>query len=324
MKKINRNAFNEKLIHRYLFERYYFGEKKIKNSLLPKHLHNKQINLIAPEETFSGSQYRADLTIYFKDYDQGIPVEVKWSARDLTKKNQLDYLKSNGGFLVSFGDSENFGEVPQVKIDEEDFTRWIQENVSKLTRESLIYQAKSKDLSSNSQYWIVFLRGTSHENFERMLSASSKSPFWAYKQNEKALKNILDIQKGDYCLFLLGYANEGMGVSANPKLPLELSAWYLTKIKEPYYMILEGEKGTFFEDGDIPINKRRWPHFVDFEIVESFNPGKRFSLGKRGEYAQALADSVNYGAGAPAPLLRRQWDTLTDKLRKTKEDLQSF
>ncbi|MDP8212971.1 MAG: hypothetical protein P9X22_06760 [Candidatus Zapsychrus exili] len=24
-KKINRNAFNEKLIHRYLFERYYLG-----------------------------------------------------------------------------------------------------------------------------------------------------------------------------------------------------------------------------------------------------------------------------------------------------------
>ena len=36
MKKINRNAFNEKLIHRYLFDRLYFGDRKVKNNLLPK------------------------------------------------------------------------------------------------------------------------------------------------------------------------------------------------------------------------------------------------------------------------------------------------
>ncbi|XKT74897.1 MAG: hypothetical protein ACJKSS_01910 [Patescibacteria group bacterium UBA2103] len=322
MKKINRNAFNEKLIHRYLFERYYFGTKKVRDGLLPEKFHGKKINLIAPEETHKESGYRADLTIYFKDYDRGIPVEVKWSAKDLTKNNQLSYLQENEGFLVSFGEKENDGLVPHVTINEDDFTSWMQENVSKLARESLIYQAKSKDLSSSSQYWIVFLRGTSHKNFERMLTASPNSPFWAYTQNEKALRNILDIQQGDYCLFILGYAKEGMGVSANPKLPLDVSAWYLTKIKEPYYMILEGEKGTFFEDGNIPINKRRWPHFVDFEIVESFNPSKRFFAGKRDEYAQALADSVNYGSGAPAPLLRRQWDSLTDRLRKIKSEME--
>ena len=29
IKKLNRNAFNEKIIHRYLFERLYFGDSEI-------------------------------------------------------------------------------------------------------------------------------------------------------------------------------------------------------------------------------------------------------------------------------------------------------
>ncbi len=48
-KKINRNAFNEKLIHRYLFERYYFGDLQQRKKLLPERLHKYKINLIVPE-----------------------------------------------------------------------------------------------------------------------------------------------------------------------------------------------------------------------------------------------------------------------------------
>ena len=315
MKKINRNAFNEKLSHRYLFERYYFAPKSIKNKLLPEKYHKDTVNLIAPEDSGEKEGYRADLTIFFKGKEEGVPVEVKWAGKGLTKQNQIQYLVKHGGFIVSFGEVDEKMPVEHITIDPEDFLSWTQENISKLTRESLIYQAGIKTVGSN-QSWVVFLRGTSHENFYKMLRHFKKSPFWAYKQNEHALKNILNIQQGDNILFILGYAKEGMGMSNNPNLKLQIKAWYETTIKEPYYMILKGEKGTFFESGDIPVNKRRWPHFVDFVIKKSFESPSRIEFGKRGEYGKAFAESVNYGAGAPAPLLQGQYDQLLDYLRK--------
>ena len=75
IKKLNRNAFNEKIIHRYLFERLYFGDKKVINRF-PKRFHKLKINLITPEE--SRGDYRADLIIYFQGKKEGTPVEVKW------------------------------------------------------------------------------------------------------------------------------------------------------------------------------------------------------------------------------------------------------
>ena len=65
-KKINRNAFNEKLIHRYLFERYYFGSSQQRKKLLPERLHKYQINLIVPEGSKTQERYRADLDIFSK------------------------------------------------------------------------------------------------------------------------------------------------------------------------------------------------------------------------------------------------------------------
>ena len=149
----------------------------------------------------------------------------------------------------------------------------------------------------------------------------SSSKFWAYKQNSKALRNIFDIQKGDYCLFIKGFANEGMGMSKNPSLKFEYNGWYLVQIKEPYYMALDEDRGTFFEKGNLPINERRWPHFMDFEILEHFSPKKRVNYGKRGELAISFADSANNGSGSPVPLRNRQWETLIDNLRLQKQKL---
>lgn len=319
-KKINRNSFNEKLIHRYLFERYYFADKKTRNSLLPKRFHGDDINLIVPEDNKEGGGYRADLTIYFKKHTAGVPVEVKWHIKDFVKKNQVSYIKNNSGFCVSFEDinSDKYDDIDYIKINHDDFYNWVSLNISKLTRETLIYQANITEASAGNQFWIVFLRGTSHANFKRMLKEFSNTPFWAFTQNNHSLKNIFDIQRGDLCLFLLGFADEGMGVSDNPNLNLDYSDWYITKIKEPYYMALDDKRGTFFEDENPPINKRRWPHFMDFEILDLFNSENKIKFGKRGEFSRALAESYNYGKGAPAPLLRRQWDAITDTLRTKK------
>ena len=89
-KTINRNAFNEKLIHRYYFETFYLDRKKRKE-LVPDFLKKKvtKLNLIVPEDTIYYKNYRADFTLYFKDDDKGYPVEIKWHSKKLNKKNQL-------------------------------------------------------------------------------------------------------------------------------------------------------------------------------------------------------------------------------------------
>ena len=62
MKKINRNAFNEKLIHRYLFETYYL-DKKERINLVPKRLQSKMsgLNLVVPEDVKSFDDYMTTL-----------------------------------------------------------------------------------------------------------------------------------------------------------------------------------------------------------------------------------------------------------------------
>ena len=324
MKKINRNAFNEKIIHRYIFERLYFGDKNIVKKLLPKRLHSLKINLIEPES--SKGSYRADLNIYFKGKNVGIPVEVKWNSSSKIGDNQITYLKDNNGFLISFDyyDSTKISDIDSIVIDKNDFTNWIQNNISKLTRESLIYQAELYESQSN-QFWIVMLRGTARENWDRMIKNYPKRCFWAFQQHSKALKNIFEIQKGDKCLFIKGIANEGMSMTRDSKLKIEYNGWYLTTIKEPYYMALDENRGTFFEKDNPTINERRWPHFIDFEINESFDCKsyglKKYMFGKRGNLSNALADSANYGSGTPSALTINQWDSLIDKLHYQKEQI---
>lgn len=328
MKKINRNAFNEKIIHRYLFERLYFGGKKAIKKLLPERLHNYNINLIEPES--NKGDYRADLNIYFKNKDNSTPIEVKWNSNSKIGNNQLKYLKKNSGVILSFDDSDDskFNGVDHISIDVKDFKSWMKHNISKLTRESLIYQADIKDNLNTNQFWVVMLRGTAHKNWDRMINEFPKKSFWAFQQHREAIKNIFNIQKGDKCLFIKGIANEGMSMSRNPKLNFQYNGWYLTTVKEPYYMALDNSKGTFFEKENPPINKRRWPHFIDFEITESFDcknyDVKKMNYGKRNDLCDPLANSANYGSGTPSPLTINQWESTLDKLNSQKEDLKSL
>lgn len=324
-KKINRNAFNEKLIHRYLFERYYFGTPNQRRNLLPERFHKDEINLIVPEDSKSGTGYRADLTIYFKNQQTGVPVEVKWLIGGLTKQNQIDYIKDKNGFLVILGDTteKTIQGIEIVQIRHNDFSDWIAENISRLSRESLIYQAESKKLIDANQYWVVLLRGNASVlNFNRMLASSSVRPFWAFKQDRKALKYILDMQKGDKIFFLFGNAIGGaMGYSPNPNVRLKINSYYLCNIVEPYYMVLDENQGLFFEKDKRPINKREWPHFLDFNIRKSYKGKEPLAFGRQGEYGIAFAHSCNHGGGTPYPLSRAQFEKLKDYLFKLSRNI---
>lgn len=322
-KKINRNAFNEKLIHRYLFERYYFGNSQTRKKLLPERLHKNQINLIVPEGSKKEAKYRTDLEIFFKNKQAGVPVEVKWHLSDFKKDNQKNYIKEKEGFVVVLGetDQKSFEGIDVVTIDHNDFADWIADNISRLSRESLIYQAESRDLSSKSQYWVVFLKGGPNgdaaKNFDRMLAGKPACPFWAFRQNAVALPNILEMQKGDKMLFIFGKAGMGMAMQKDPKTQVTINRFYICNIVEPYYMALDESRGLFFEDQlkKPDIGDRHWPHFVDFEIKKAKN-NVELRFGKQGEFAVAFSSSFNYGGGTPFRLSRAQFESLKDKLNK--------
>lgn len=321
LKKINRNAFNEKLIHRYLFERYYFGSPKQRRALLPQRYQKEEINLIVPEDSVPEDAYRADLTIYFKGLDTDIPVEVKWNARNLTKDNQINYLIKKNGFLVIMGDYDGstFNGVDVVKINPNDFSDWISENISRLSRESLIYQAENSKMSGANQYWVVFLRGgkgAAFQNFHRMLGESVARPFWAFRQDRAALKNILEMQKGDTLVFIIGSTKGGgMGHSKDYNKQISVDNYFITKIKEPYYMALDTKQGCFFESDVKPINQRVWPHFIDFDIIKSYTGNKVLNFGKQGELGEYFANSANHGGGTPVAISRHLFEGLKDMLR---------
>ena len=131
-KTINRNPFNEKLIHRYYLESLYFFDNTIdKSSLIPK-LENPRIKfnnlaLVVPEDARKIG-YRPDFTLYFKNYQKEVPVEVKWKSSEFNKKNQIDYIKNNNGFLVVFENDSEVG-VPTVVINSKERMYWFQQGM---------------------------------------------------------------------------------------------------------------------------------------------------------------------------------------------------
>lgn len=312
MRKLNRNAFNEKLIHRYLIERYYFGDSKTRAALLLEEYRKSKINLIVPEEVRHGAGYRADLTLYFKNHDEGVPVEVKWNVTQANQQNQLTYLAKNGGFVVALSDGRRPENIPTIIINQDDFKKWTAENISKLTSDSIAAHANRNEIS-DPQHWLVFLRGDALKNFKKMLDSQPETPFWAFKQHGLALRHILDIRRGDKCIFMLA-VTQYQKMSSKSKEPVKYYSWYATTVLEPNYMELDSAKGIFFEKENAPIGKREWPHFIDFKIEDSYESKQRVMFGDRGEWSDAMVNSVNHGGGAPQPLTKRQYEQLIDTL----------
>jgi hypothetical protein len=205
-KTLNRNAFNEKLIHRYFFERIYL-DKNIRKTLVPEHLKNKvsQLNLVVPEHVQEYNGYRADFTLYFKHDNNPYPVEIKWKSSDFKAQNQIDALIKNNGFLVSFDKPEN-EKIPYVIINKEDFESWLIERIDTLWEEALSTKVETK---VGDKTWLVALRGTSAKNnFHKMKNeCGSKTNFWAFKNDMSAMRNILHLEhvlcKVYTCFFLL-------------------------------------------------------------------------------------------------------------------------
>lgn len=320
-KYLQRNVFNEKIVHRYLFEKYYFGSLAERRALLPERFHTYTMNAIVPENRSEDKTYCADFVLYFKQLTIGIPVEVKWSSHQLKSPNQINYLRQHNGVLISFDGRRTIPGIDSVVIQYADFLKWFSHNSTKLARQSIAEQARIQESAAGIQTWVVLLRGTAHANFQKMLQFHAKHPFWAFTTDPKSMPNILDMQKGDQCLFILGNVGNAMSFGKEKKdkrLPMKVRAWYSTTITDPYYMVLKGERAQFFEDPSrVIMNYRHWPHFMSFRITESERApaSSPFQFGQIGEFTEVFYHSIVAGRGTPVLLSARQRDTLIDRLR---------
>ena len=96
-KKLNRKAFDERLIHRYLLETLYGvsgtrrGEKICKEMFKGK-FSPSDVNLVMHEVSRPG--YRVDLEIYHNGSNKPVPLEIKWSdEKDKTKTKPINIFR---------------------------------------------------------------------------------------------------------------------------------------------------------------------------------------------------------------------------------------
>ena len=278
-KKVNRNPFNEKLIHRYLLEVFYGihgSDRASINKLLPSRLHHSRINLVVPEEHLPKRGYRPDLTLFFQGQKQGVPVEIKRVANKVPD-NQLRYLASKKGILLSLNSPiSSYPGVCCSQIEWERLCDWFSRSSLRLLRDAF-----NPDKAKGGTGWVVVLRGHSAKrNFERMLKASGRREcFWAFKNNPTSIKSVLELSKGDQLLFLFastkgagqGEKYEGNKMMLNAgNMNIEILDWYIGEVKDPYYMVPSGPRSTFFEAGKPPINDRRSVSLSSQKCVRRF------------------------------------------------------
>ena len=308
MKKLNRNAFNEKLIHRYYFETLYL-DKKERINLVPPSLKKrmKDLNLIVPEDVKSFKNYRADFSLYFKNDPKFYPVEVKWKTSDLKKNNQIDALRKNRGFLVAFDQPQENDIIDCATINKDHFQDWLIKRAELLVEESISDKVETK---YGSGKWIVVCRGAAFDNFDKMEQLvkrkfGNKTPkrFWAHKNSRFVMKNMLNLRIGDELLFMFVKDKGGnQAMSALSNNNLQIFRAVLCKVTEPYYMQLDGEKSTFFEGKSIAnVGERKWPHFYDFSVNknEDYRFNKKEKLINRklidNNLKRVIAESANQG-----------------------------
>jgi hypothetical protein len=130
------------------------------------------------------------------------------------------------------------------------------------------------------------------------------------------------MQKGDIIIFLFT-SSRGMAQPKDSRTIIKIHRFYICEIIEPYYMVLDDNRGLFFEDQiERPsIGDRKWPHFIDFKIKKEYVGGKELLFGPQGRFSEPFANSFNHGGGTPYPLSRAQYEQLKDRLFKLVKDI---
>lgn len=331
-KKINRNAFNEKLLHRFLFEAYYGinSEPTLAKTLMPPKHRWADLNLVVPEDAKAGHGFRPDLVLHFRD-GSVVPIEVKWKIEGNTglRVNQGAALTiANGAYASLTPDLTSHDGIPHIPIPQEPFRTWLKQNVGLLTDDMLSSKGLMTDAAT--QHWLVALRGQAPiENWNAMLaSTQGLNPFWAFRNDRRGVADVMRIRRGDviHMLFVqtpghrMAVSND-LGVSR--KIPFLVAGSLELEVSTPYFIPPAGQRPyDVFQPDAQSYCEMKWPHYIDFakQTAEEVRPQKKptryGAIGDLGdEFVAAFVHSCNTGGGMPSAMSPTTAEMLAGKLR---------
>jgi len=312
VKTINRKAFQERIIHRYLLEGFYLRSPKVL-SLLPHNLRKMQINAVIPES--SEIRTRPDMKLYFKNRSKPHSIEVKWSTDTNKNERQLKHLeKTNGSLFFLKGEPiSNLENVNQQRLDSEDIQKWIRESSARLWLDTLSEYGEPESKKS----WLLVMRGTYDYHWNKMKKVSpGKRSFWAFQNAKSTFDSIFKIGKGDnlYIMFAL-FGGTQQAVTKDIK-KITYSKFHIEKFKigEPHYFDESTKQGCIFEKStNMSIDKRKYVHFISFE---SSDKGQEKNLNKQQTRKELstiwdkICWSANHVGGIPVELNTSQANLL--------------
>lgn len=346
---LSHTVFDEKLIHRYLFERFYEpSDRKLYQKCLPKSMWSKRVNVMIPEAGGTGKGARPDLELYFTDDIGATPVEVKWDIEEsVNRLNQLEYIHNNDGFYASFTDlNESFvsglkigkfygsdkqrieltqqhidmlRDVEKVTLDEKDFIGWLSINYERL------FHHQIRQLSSlRPHHWLVVLKNWSDDanpariNWRKMRESpkSQKSTgFWAFRQKSDgiAFSNCMNMRKGDIVLFAWVRAGT-TAIRNDPSSIRSIEKAFSCELTADYFVDMNREYEGIFEDKNKNLNNSEWPHYIKYKFQRNTKSDSEPILyTPKGHLSTNFAKSFN--RGTPIPITQIDYESIVGTVR---------
>jgi hypothetical protein len=188
-------------------EKHWIHEK-----LLQKYVkHNKpKWNKYFPDSNIQEIKYNKrfdkfpDLTFLLKDGSE-VPVEVEWASSKFIKHEHkikpvgaFAKFRSKKGLVLVFYEDEELG-VRQGVMELDGFKKWLGKNSDQIIDDT-VREYEGPAPRSHQKLWFVYVPKDAVGNYNIGLERQT----WGFpKKNQKSLKQIQEIKKGDLVTFVM-------------------------------------------------------------------------------------------------------------------------
>lgn len=193
------------------------------------------------------------------DTGEVVPCEIEWATTNFySHGHDINILIEANGFLVTLIENSAF-DVPQVKIDENDFIEWFTNKSKNIASETIQTIKKATRRRTDPFVWVIYISKRAEKNFEIAL----KEGVWGFAEdknkNRRGLGLITDIKKDDIVVFVKKFVSPSNNKLKTPRIKDtnkfigNLQGIIIVKVTKGYYY----DKGiTIWSDRDKEYNHR--------------------------------------------------------------------
>lgn len=225
------------------------------------------------------------------DTGEVIPCEIEWSTTNFKAHgHDIEMLIEKSGFLVVFIENSVF-DVPQVKINEDDFINWFCKKSKRIAGETVSTIKKSTKKRTDPFVWIIYIPSRGAKNYEIAL----KKGIWGYaepsKRKRRGIDLIEDIRKDDCVVFVKMFQFDKQNKIKTPRVK-DVSKFsgfineiVVTRITKGYYYDeklqiwsdniyphrFKFDTSFFLRGTHIPFNPKSFGYYLHKQIVHQIN-----------------------------------------------------